>query len=126
MSGMNFRSNRARILAVDNALMFLNSLKKFLDGQPYDLSCATSGQEALAFLDDNSVDLILLDVEMPGMNGYELAGRIRQRGIRAPIVFISANSEKEDLEKAANAGAAGVLPKPFRASQLIAKIKEFV
>jgi len=123
---MNSNFSRNRILAVDNAVMFLNSLKKYLEGSPYDLHCASSGSEALAFLNENSVDLILLDVEMPEMNGYELAGRIKQRGIKAPIVFISANSEKEDMDKAVAAGGVGLLPKPFRPGQLLAKIKEFV
>jgi len=122
MSG-NFNK---RILAVDNAVMFLNSMKKYLADTPYTLYCETSGHDALVFLEGNSVDLLLLDVEMPGMSGYELAGRIRQRGINTPIVFVSANAEKEDVAKAEQAGASGILPKPFRASQLIAKIKEFI
>jgi len=115
-----------RILAVDNALMFLNSLKKFLKDAPYNLHCETSGQAALAFLESNSVDLILLDVEMPEISGYELASRIKQRGIKTPIIIISANTEKEDIEKAEAAGAAGFLGKPFRPSQLIEKIKEYI
>jgi len=67
-----------------------------------------------------------LDVEMPEISGYELAARIKQRGIKAPIIFISANTEKEDIEKAEKAGAAGFLPKPFRPNQLLDKIKEVI
>jgi len=126
MSGNNSQGFGKRILAVDNALMFLNSLKKYLANTSYDLHCETSCHEALNYLDKNSVDLILLDVEMPEMSGYEMAGRIKQRGIRAPIIIISANTEKEDVEKAKNAGAVGFLPKPFRPNQLIDKIKEFI
>jgi len=126
MSGTNSQYYRSRILAVDNAIMFLKTLEKYLEGTPYDLSCVTSGSEALEFLDSTSVDLILLDVEMPGMNGYELAARIKQRGIRTPIIFVSANSDKEDMERATSAGAAGILQKPFRAGQLHEKIKEFI
>ena len=115
-----------RILAIDNALMFLNSLKKYLANSPYDLHCETSCKAALAFLESNSVDLILLDVEMPEISGYELASRIKQRGVKAPIIIISANSEKEDIEKAEKAGAAGFLAKPFRPNQLLEKIKELI
>jgi len=118
--------SKKRILAVDNAVMFLNSLKKYLANSPYDLHCETSGQAALDFLESNTVDLILLDVEMPEINGHELASRIKQRGVRAPIVIISANSEKEDIEKAEKAGADGFLAKPFRPNQLLEKIKEFI
>ena len=126
MSGRSSRINKTSILAVDNAVMFLNSLKRYLQDEPYDLHCLTSGREALKFLESNKTDLILLDVEMPEMDGYELIRRIKQSGVGAPVVFITANSEKEDMGKASAAGAAGVLVKPFRASQLLAKIKEFV
>ncbi|MCL1904414.1 MAG: response regulator [Oscillospiraceae bacterium] len=118
--------NKGSILAVDNAVMFLNSLKRYLQDEPYELSCVNSGEDALVFLKEKSVDLILMDVEMPEMSGYELAKKIQQSGIKTPIVFITANSEKEDMEKADEAGAAGVLTKPFRPSQLVSKIKEFI
>jgi CheY-like chemotaxis protein len=118
--------SQTTILAVDNAVMFLNSLKRYLANTPYGLHCVTSGQEALSFLKDNKVDLILMDAEMPEINGYELARRIKQQDIKAPIVFITANAEPEDIQKATESGAAGILAKPFQTSQLIAKIKEFV
>ena len=116
------------ILAVDNAEMFLNSLKRYLADAPYELHCVTSGKEALELLDKNKVkpDLILTDVEMPEMDGYELTRKVKLRGFKIPIVFITANSEQEDVDKAIKAGAAGVLIKPFRTNQLLDKIKEFI
>ena len=117
---------RRSILAVDNAVMFLNSLKRYLQDEPYDLHCVTSGDEALKYLKDNKVDLILTDVEMPGMNGYELAREIKLCNIRAPIIFITANAEKEDLDRATAAGAASVLAKPFRTNQLLEVVKKYI
>ena len=119
---------RKSILAVDNAEMFLNSLKRYLADAPYELHCVTSGKEALAFLDESKrpPDLILMDVEMPEMNGYELTRKIKMRDIRTPIVFITANSEQEDIDKAMKAGASGILIKPFRTNQLLDKIKEYI
>ena len=116
------------ILAVDNAEMFLNSLKRYLADAPYELHCVTSGKEALAFLEKSKrpPDLILTDAEMPEMDGYELTRKIKQRGIRAPVIFITANAEQEDIDKAIKSGAAGVLVKPFRTNQLLDKIKEFI
>ena len=116
------------ILAVDNAEMFLNSLKRYLADEPYELTCVTSGREALDFLEKSkkTPDLILMDAEMPEMDGYELTRKIKQRGIRAPIVFITANAEQEDVDRATEAGAAGFLIKPFRTNQLLEKIKEFI
>ena len=118
---------RPLILAVDNAIMFLNTLKRLLQDAPYDLECVTSGDKALSYINENpSPSLFLLDIEMPGMDGYELARRLKQSGVRAPILFITANSEREYVEKAVEVGAAGLLVKPLRAPLLLAKIKEFI
>jgi CheY-like chemotaxis protein len=113
-------------LAVDNAVMFLNSLERYLENEPYNLNCTTSGAEALKFLADNKADLILMDAEMPEMDGYELARKIKRQGITTPIVFITAAAESEEVGMALEAGAAGILAKPFQRSQLIEKIKEYL
>jgi CheY-like chemotaxis protein len=114
------------ILAVDNAVMFLNTLKRLLANTGYQLHCVTSGEEALTFLQTNQPNVILLDIEMPDMDGYDLARKIKRNGQKAPIIFITANSEKEYIDKAVEVGAAGILMKPLRVNQLIAKLKEFM
>ena len=113
------------ILAVDNALMFLSTLKRLLEGEPYNLHCESSAEDALRFLELNTPDLILLDIEMPDMDGYELARIIKRTKHTVPILFVSANSDKEYLDKALEAGAAGLLVKPLRRSQLMEKLKEY-
>jgi len=119
------RHKKARILAVDDALMFLGTLKRLLADAPYNLHCESSGREALQFLETHhQPDIILLDIEMPGMNGYELASELKQRGSKAPIIFITANSAREYVDKAVEAGAAGMLMKPLHVNQLLAKLKE--
>jgi CheY-like chemotaxis protein len=118
-------SDKACILAVDNALMFLNFLEQHL-AHAYDLHCVSSGREALQFLANNRADLILSDVEMPEMDGYELTRKIKQQGIKTPIIFVTANSEREDIDKAVKAGAADLLMKPFMPNQLLAKVREFI
>jgi len=123
MSGSG-RMNGPLILAVDNAVMFLSTLKRMLEDEPYELQCETSAEEALRFLESNRVDLIFLDIEMPDMDGYELARIIKRNGHSAPILFITANSDKEYLDKALEAGAAGLLVKPLRRNQLMEKLKE--
>jgi len=117
------KKEKPLILAVDNALMYLNTLKKLLRDTPYELFCTTSCEEALTYAKNNSVDLFLLDVEMTEMDGYELARKLRQSGLRAPILFVSANSEKEFLDRALKEGAAGLLVKPLRVNQLLEKIE---
>jgi CheY-like chemotaxis protein len=120
-------SKGASILAVDNAVMFLNTMKKLLKDYPYEVHCVTSGDEALHYLQQgNRPDMFLLDVEMPGMDGYELARRIKQSGQRSPIVFITANSAREYVDRAVAVGAVGLLMKPLRINQLLAKLQEFI
>jgi CheY-like chemotaxis protein len=119
---------RPVILAVDDSVMFLNTLKKLLKDSPYELHCLTSGEGALQFLAANikQPSMILLDIMMPGMDGYELARRITSKGNTAPILFITANSGREYVDKAVELGAVGLLVKPIRIRQLLKKIKEFV
>jgi len=114
------------ILAVDNAIMFLNTLQRLLRDHPYELKCETSCQEALNYLSHNKPDLILLDVEMQDMDGYELCRKIRAGGQRAPILFITANNEKEYVDRAIEAGAQGLIIKPVRIKQLLEKIEELL
>ncbi|MCL2081571.1 MAG: response regulator [Oscillospiraceae bacterium] len=123
MSSRGF--SKPLILAVDNAAMFLSTLKRLLEGEPYELHCESSGDDALRFLDSNRPDLILMDIEMPDIDGYELARQIKRKGHRAPILFITANSDKEYAERAEKEGAAGLLIKPLRRNQLMEKIREF-
>ena len=113
------------ILAVDNAVMFLNTIKRLLADTEYVVHCATSGEDALTFLKFNQPKVILLDIEMPDMDGYELARKIKQSGNNAPILFITANSDSAYADMAADMGAAGLLVKPLRVNQLLAKLKEF-
>jgi len=116
--------SRASIFAVDNAIMFLNTLQKLLQDHPYELEVTTSCSEAIRYLQTNRPDVILLDIEMPEMDGYELATRIKRDGNRAPIIFITANSAREYVEKAVQVGAAGLLMKPLRINQLLDKLKD--
>jgi len=118
--------SKGNILAVDNAIMYLNTLKKLLDNQPYNLYCTTSCEEALRITKQNKPDLILLDIEMPEMNGYDLARKIKEGGCRSPIVFITANSARSYVDKAVEVGAQGLLMKPLRINQLLEKINELI
>ncbi|MCL2109212.1 MAG: response regulator [Oscillospiraceae bacterium] len=120
------KAKKPLILAVDNARMFLTTLKRILEDEPYELHCETSCDDALKYLETNHPELILLDIEMPDMDGYELARRIKGMGKGAPILFITANSDKEHADKAREAGAEGLLIKPLRRNQLMEKINEFI
>ena len=113
------------ILAVDNAVMFLNTLKRLLRDHPYDVHCETTAEGTLEYLEKNRPDIILLDVEMHDIDGYALARKITAAGHRSPILFITANSGKEYVDKAKEVGAVGLLVKPLRIQQLLEKLNEF-
>ncbi|MDR1802591.1 MAG: response regulator [Treponema sp.] len=110
------------ILAVDDAAISLTMLKKSLADEPYKLTCVTSGESALQFLKNNDPDLFILDIEMPKMNGYELAAKIRENGHYAPIIFLTGNATKGYLMKAIQAGASDFIGKPIDKKYLSSKI----
>jgi CheY-like chemotaxis protein/HPt (histidine-containing phosphotransfer) domain-containing protein len=114
------------ILAVDDTAFFLTVLKTTLQHSEYKLICVRSGEDALKFLESHKADLLLLDIEMPDMNGYELAAEIRKNGQKAPIIFLTGNAKKENVTKALAAGAADFVVKPINKEVILAKISRYI
>ena len=114
------------ILAVDDTEFFLNTLKTILQDTPYRLTCITSGRVALNFLQKNRPDLFILDIDMPEMNGYELARKIRECGHQAPIIFLTGSSTRDSVEKALEVGAADFIIKQIRKMQILDRINKFI
>jgi len=115
-----------RILAVDDTAFFLTILKKILSDTRYILTCVSSGRDALKYLEKHQPDIFLLDIEMPGMDGYELASRIKESGQKAPIIFLTGNAKKEHLAKAVKAGAVDFIIKPINKDVLLTKIHKYL
>jgi CheY-like chemotaxis protein len=115
-----------RILAVDDTAFFLTILKKILSDTRYILTCVSSGRDALKYLEKHQPDIFLLDIEMPGMDGYELAARIKESGQKAPIIFLTGNAKKEHLAKAVKAGAVDFIIKPINKDVLMTKIHKYL
>ena len=97
----------ARILVVDDEPQNIRLLQIRLQTDGYTVLTANSGQEALELVQDDAPDLILLDIMMPGMNGFEVCQRIRAEESTQfiPVVMVTALAEKEDRIKAIEAGA---------------------
>lgn len=114
------------ILAVDDTPFFLTTLKKILQDADYKLICVTSGNDALKSLEKYHPDLFLLDIEMPEMNGYELAAQIKRRGEKSTIVFLTGNAKRENVVKAVEAGAADFIVKPVNKGEVLAKIEKYI
>jgi len=115
-----------RILAVDDTAFFLVILKKKLQDTRYKVNCVTSGRDALKFLEKHKADMFLLDIEMPGMNGFELAAKIREKGYKEPIIFLTGNARKEYFAMAMKSGATDFIIKPINRDVLISKIRKYI
>ena len=114
------------VLAVDDVPFFLNRLKTMLKDTPYKLVCLTSGKVALDYIAENRPALFLLDIEMPEMDGYELARKIRENGHTAPIIYLTGNDSQEYLDKAMAAGASDFIVKTFGQLDIVEKIDKYI
>ena len=112
------------ILIIDDQLQNIELLEAYLVPQGYEIVKATNGEEALGKLSDNQIDLILLDVMMPGMDGFELTRRIRQDNTHRllPIILVTALRETEDRVKGIEAGCDDFISKPVDKMELLARV----
>jgi len=111
-----------RILAVDDDRNNLKMLAFLLGEEGYEVLTAETGRAALALLDSQHPDLVILDVMMPQMDGLEVCRRIRQT-MDIPIIILSAKGETTDKVLGLELGADDYLPKPFEPSELLARVK---
>ena len=116
--------NTINILLVDDDLKNSMLLKRFLEVEGYCVTYANNGAIGWELYRTESPDLILLDVNMPEMNGFELAQRIRENNKKVLIFFLTDRTEKTDRLKGFSLKGNDYIPKPFYPEELIAKIKE--
>ena len=117
--------NKTKILAIDDNVTQLKEFTLILTPK-YDLRVVKSSTDALSFLNLNEVDIILLDIEMPNISGFEFLYDIRKipSYMKVPIIIISGNSGAEFLKEARASSAADVLGKPVNHERLIAAIEK--
>lgn len=114
------------ILVVDDDAMNVRMAEFILKQQQYQVLKANSGMECLEVLKNQQVDLVLLDIEMPGMNGMQTLERIREEEklLEIPVMFLTASTELEDMENAQRLGAAGYVKKPFLPQELLDRVEK--
>ena len=117
-----------RILVVDDEENNIKLIKGMLMQESYNINGCLSGEEALKSLQDYKPDLILLDILMPGIDGFELCRRLKKdvNTRIIPIVMVTALKEREDRKKALDAGAEDFLNKPLQRFELIARVKSLL
>ena len=123
---MSAETHRATILIVDDTPINLRVIVESLEGQGYQIVVATRGEEALKRANYVKPDLILLDVMMPDLNGFEICRRLKaeQNTAQIPIVMLTALSDEEHQRKGRECGAADYITKPFDPDVLLAAIKD--
>lgn len=114
---------KKKIVAVDDSGIILKMLIKVL-GEKYDLHAFSGGRRALQFLRDRTPDLIILDIDMPEINGYEMLQMIKEREHlkNVPVIFLTSNNDKSHVVKAVAGGAKDYVVKPIDEEILMDKV----
>ena len=115
----------ARILAVDDTEANLDVLCKLLEAEGCRMSMAPSGEVALRIVGRVAPDLVLLDVMMPGMDGFEVCRRLKQEGAtrEIPVIFVTGQSETEAVVEGFRAGGVDYIVKPFKSEEVLARVR---
>ncbi len=115
-----------RVLIVDDDPLTLEILATILDLEEFDVDRATRGDDALELARANAYDVVVSDLTMPGLSGFELAAALRAEPATEAtrVILLTASDTVEDRETAIASGAAGYLTKPFSPLELIATIRD--
>jgi len=124
----NFDPSKFNILMVDDTPFNLQVLGQLLKNTGYQIEYATSGANALKWLELKEFDIVLLDIMMPEMDGYEVCQKIRnqERLKELPVIFLTAKDDKTSLVKAFETGGQDYITKPFDTNELLARVRTHI
>jgi DNA-binding response OmpR family regulator len=113
-----------RVLVVEDDPVIQLLLREVLSGRGYDVGVANDGEAGLAAVLRDPPDLVVLDVMMPGLDGYEVLGQLRQRPATAgiPVLLLTALNSDEDIARGFAAGANDYMRKPFQSEDLLSRV----
>lgn len=112
-----------RLLLVEDEKRMAQALCELLRLEKYEVDHYADGIEGLAAMESNIYDIVILDVMLPGMNGYDVAKKARSKGVRTPILMLTAKSELDDKVTGLDSGADDYLTKPFMTKELLARLR---
>lgn len=112
-----------RVLVIEDEHRIAQTIKKGLEQERYVVDVAHTGPEGLDLANSGSFDLILLDVMLPGLDGFSVCRHIRQAQIHTPILMLTAKGQLQDKVKGLDAGADDYLAKPFSFAELLARLR---
>jgi len=115
------------ILVVDDTPANIDIVLAII-GEMDDIAVALDGEEALVIIEEDKPDVVLLDIVMPGIDGFEVCKRVKENPATAstPIIFLSGNGSDEEKERGNKLGAVGFLTKPIDPDALTAAVKKYI
>ncbi|MBS1748834.1 MAG: response regulator, partial [Bacteroidetes bacterium] len=116
----------AKILWVDDEIESLQSQKLFLENKGYEVTTLTNGYDALDYVKDNIVDVVLLDETMPGITGLETLAKIKELHQQLPVVLITKNETENLMDDAIGSQISDYLIKPVNPSQVLLSLKKII
>ena len=128
MAGSEISLDGSRVLIADDNEQNRELLDAYLADQNYEIMMAADGKETLAIVESNPPDLILLDIMMPRMSGYEVCEKLKSdpEKIRIPVLMVTALNEMGDIEKAVKSGCDDFLTKPVNQLELKTRVRSLL
>ena len=115
-----------RVLVVEDEQKVANALKEGLEGETYDVTVERTGEGAFFRINTEIYDIILLDLGLPGRDGIEILKAVRHRGLKTPVLVLTARDSLQDRVLGLDAGADDYLVKPFAFAELLARLRALV
>src|SRR6187200_1201812 len=115
-----------RVLVVEDEQKVANALKEGLEGEAYDVTVERTGEGAFFRVNTETFDIILLDLGLPGRDGIEILAALRQRGLKTPVLVLTARDSLTDRVAGLDGGADDYLVKPFAFAELLARLRALV
>ena len=120
---LNLRYYDMKILIIEDEILLADSLRAMLEGKGFSVEAVHDGETGAEYAETGVYDLRILDVMMPGMDGFELLGKLRQEGLDGPVHFLTAKDAVEDRIHGLTIGADDYVTKPFSLEEVITRLR---
>lgn len=112
-----------RLLLVEDEKRMAQALCEILRQENYEVDHCADGISGLEAIESNIYDIVILDVMLPGMNGYEIVRHVREQGMQTPVLMLTAKAELDDKVMGLDSGSDDYLTKPFMVKELLARLR---
>jgi len=117
--------NKGKILIIDDSATNVFLLQTLLEEQGYTVLFTYNGQEAIKYLDEQKFDLLLLDIMMPGVDGYDILEKLASEQRNTPVIMVTAKDDRDSEKKAKDLGATDYVTKPVNFEKLIKLVQKY-